>query len=312
MNHANNARKSAFFNSLLEACMVNKSIAISICALGLIACTYFIGRSFSQQDIEPNACDALAAHPGDPQKKGAGVPIDKIPAESAIAECQRAAAQYPKAGRFRYQLGRALEAGKNHDAAFSTFVAASQMGYVMADHNLGIRLSASREYDRAREHFRKAAEGGVAVAKKELDSFDFSTEGFIARDVLAGLYEGPSSKSLSRDAILYVLQFTDRFNSTCGALNLNVAVKHATRLATGKLLGNFWGSAGAIEGNRGYASREDAAITGMTLGAVVAANAQQQADYANRDAQTFYGRYNCTSPVADRFFKNLKAWILSL
>ena len=61
----------------------------------------------------PNSCDEQAAHPKDPNRMAAGVPMEKMVPRLAQQECERAVAHYPNTARFRYQLGRAFYAARN-------------------------------------------------------------------------------------------------------------------------------------------------------------------------------------------------------
>lgn len=61
----------------------------------------------SKYSQKPTGCDALAAHPDDPNKVAPGVSQSAMDKPAAIAACEVAVAADPENPRLRYQLGRA-------------------------------------------------------------------------------------------------------------------------------------------------------------------------------------------------------------
>lgn len=125
-------------------------------------------------------CDNLAAHPNDAgpwgQKWAVGVPDEDIVPGPAISFCTQAVEQYPETIRFRFQLGRALLAGKRFDEAFKVFNSASNRGYVPAAKYLGDayinidKLPSGFETDveKAKEYYLLASEAGFGPATDAL------------------------------------------------------------------------------------------------------------------------------------------------
>ena len=50
--------------------MQNRRIVAAAAFVALAGSVYLISESFSDQNVEATACDALAAHPSDPRKNG--------------------------------------------------------------------------------------------------------------------------------------------------------------------------------------------------------------------------------------------------
>lgn len=292
--------------------MQNRRIVAAAAFVALAGSVYLISESFSDQNVEATACDALAAHPSDPRKKGAGVALGKLPFESAIEECGKSAKQHPKVARFKYQLGRAFEAGKDLYKANSMYREASALDYPMADFNIAIGYHNERKYDQALEGFKKALAGGVSAAKTEIDNYSFSGDLFSAKGVLSEIVVNKKPTFDFSGAAYYAYEFASLFNNTCKNIGIGAAVYDLERLAKRKMMGDMLRGFAAGEGRHGYGSREAALENGLTVGAVVSASIQQQAAFAKRDAQTFYDRYQCRGPVSDAFFSNLREWVRTL
>ncbi|MDU8929110.1 trypsin-like peptidase domain-containing protein [Alisedimentitalea sp. MJ-SS2] len=105
-------------------------------------------------------CDEVAAHPSDPNAMASGLAFEKIDASNAIAQCEKAYAQYPNVLRFQYQLGRAFDRDKQWDLAFEYYRIAAEKGYPRAmaslgylyEHGEGVAINlpkAARWYDAA-------------------------------------------------------------------------------------------------------------------------------------------------------------------
>lgn len=73
-------------------------------------------------------CDAYAASDTDPQRKGAGIPLDKIIPAKAIPACLEALSDYPNSSRFQYQLGRAYERNGEFEQAKTWYGKAAERG----------------------------------------------------------------------------------------------------------------------------------------------------------------------------------------
>ena len=73
-------------------------------------------------------CDEYSASNTDPQRKGAGVPLDEIVPAKAIPACLNALKDYPNSVRFQYQLGRAYERSGELDQAKTWYGKAADHG----------------------------------------------------------------------------------------------------------------------------------------------------------------------------------------
>jgi len=118
-------------------------------------------------------CDKLAASPADPQRKVAGILIEKINPDLAISACVTAVHQYPTAARLNFQLGRAYFKAKKYESAVDQYRKAAEQGYVTAQFNLGVLyeygLGVRQDYGQALVWYRKAAEQGDQEAKIQLN-----------------------------------------------------------------------------------------------------------------------------------------------
>lgn len=287
-------------------------IAAAAALVALAGSIYLTFRSFSERPVEATACDALAAHPADPHKKGAGVSLDKIPFESAIEECSKSAKQHPTVARFKYQLGRAFAAKKDDAKAAALYQEASAQNYPIAYYNIAIGLFDETKYDQALENYKKAFSGGVSEAKNRIDAYVFSGDQFSAKVLLTEIFSNKTSTFDLSGALYYAYEFTSLINNTCKNIGLGATVYDLERKSKRKMMGDILRGFAAGEGRNGYGSREAALENGLTVGTVVSASIQQQVAFARRDAQTFYDRYECRGPVSDAFFGHLKDWVRTL
>ena len=120
-----------------------------------------------------DACDRLAAQPFDPgAPAGAGVVFDRIDIQPALAACEAAVAREPATLRFSYQLGRVLrQAGRDEEANIH-LTKASEGGYAMASHALGLAYrdgeGVEQDEAKARVLFQQALDGSIAVSAEPL------------------------------------------------------------------------------------------------------------------------------------------------
>ena len=82
-------------------------------------------------------CDRLAAHPADRAAVASGVVFEQIDAPAAISACRAALQDDPNNIRLSYQLGRALEAGKQFQEAVANYRAAAEKKYIRAQVAMG-------------------------------------------------------------------------------------------------------------------------------------------------------------------------------
>jgi TPR repeat protein len=119
-----------------------------------------------------NRCDELAADRLDIQGVAEGIFPNDLRADEAIAACREAIAEHPQVPRFRHQLGRALYANGEYDAAIVEFKAAWEAGHVRSGQLLGrfYQLGAGVEKDpsKAIPFFEAAAARGDPYAQHSL------------------------------------------------------------------------------------------------------------------------------------------------
>jgi hypothetical protein len=118
------------------------------------------------------ACDTYAAYPLDQQRRGPGVPFDKLDPQLAIPACEAAVRQSPKDYRLIFQLGRAYHKAQNFAAAITQYRKAAEEGFASAQNNLGNMYRAGegvpKDLVEAVAWYRKAAEQGFAPAQDSL------------------------------------------------------------------------------------------------------------------------------------------------
>ena len=123
-----------------------------------------------------NQCDALAAHPQDPEATVAGVVDEKVNAPAAISSCELAIKQNGVPPRLRFQLARAyLGAGRLEDAV-EQLLAAAEEGHgaslaYLADIYLDGVPGIEADPDLAYSLLEKAVEAGFAPAKAVMAEF---------------------------------------------------------------------------------------------------------------------------------------------
>ena len=108
----------------------------------------------------------------DPQRKGVGVPFDKIDPRVAVPACESAVRQSPNDGRLIFQLGRAYQKANNFAGAIYQYRRAAEQGFALAQSNLGKMyqdgLGVPKDLGQAVAWYRKAAEQGFAAAHSNL------------------------------------------------------------------------------------------------------------------------------------------------
>lgn len=120
--------------------------------------------SIAAEDVPVHQCDRLAADPFDYERAAPPVGDVRFLPKRALIACREAVAAYPDAPRFRFQLGRALLALGNADAAREALQDAADKGYAVANLYLGRTYESGsygeRDMVKANEHYRAAAEQG--------------------------------------------------------------------------------------------------------------------------------------------------------
>ena len=138
-----------------------------LCVLSLALST----TAFAQ-DAPVTDCDTYAGSDQDPQRKTAGMPLDRINPALAVPACEAALRQYPNSNRLAFQLGRALHKANNFATAVAQYRKAADQGYAIAQNNLGGTyengLGVAKDYAQAVAWYRKAAAQGIELAQANL------------------------------------------------------------------------------------------------------------------------------------------------
>jgi hypothetical protein len=173
--------------------------------LGLLAGMMFISAC-SWKDLDrpgpfgppPKAsdtheCDQAAAHPQDRQRLAPGVTDEAIVGMVAVAECERAVAQFPKEARFHFQLARAHRALRQHEQAHAALEAAKELGSAPARHYLGEESlerywkdGDAADADRAHQLFVEAAPEFEPAADR-VDKWELSLDGLEMPRIIGAL-----------------------------------------------------------------------------------------------------------------------------
>ncbi len=127
-------------------------------------------------------CDRLASSPSDPKRVASGVEIDVMKVPDAETACRSALKTSPDVARFRYQLGRALQAAADYDGALSAYQEAMDKGYAAAADAAGVLfelgLGRDIDYRRAAELYQRALDAGDVYAANDLGSLHEDGNGF--------------------------------------------------------------------------------------------------------------------------------------
>ena len=132
--------------------------------------------------VRPHECDVLAADPDDESAPTAGVALERIDADRAVAACRAAVDSHPEVARFHYQLGRALTAAGDDAAAMEAYLAGAERGSAPAQAAAEAADTDGPEDPAARVRWlRERAEAGDAEAQSELGRMYKEGEG-VPRD----------------------------------------------------------------------------------------------------------------------------------
>lgn len=267
------------------------------------------GREYEQV----HTSDEYAAHPRDPDRMAPGVEMDKIVPRLALKHCEQAVKEHPGTARFHYQLGRAYAASGRHEDAFRCYLKADAMGYRMAAYDLGIAYAEGQrvpmDEGKAAEYFSKASKSGVD-AKEMLARLVFSAEGYSNPDFFQAAYEGKLKDANPGRLAAYLTEFLSMFRNTddCRSVVSGVAYSRIAEHGQMDVLGQMLGGMANSRSGRPPGDFTAAAKEGYETGREFRLNVAMQVDKARTDAQLFYDRHGCNSPVAKRFFKNIETY----
>lgn len=273
----------------------------------LFALALFSGVALASDEV--TECDRQAAHKLDPERMTTGVAINDVIPRRAISACEEAIAAHPDEPRFHYQLGRAFTAANRDPEAVAAFEKAALAGYPMAAYNLGIMAKERGEYDKAIEYQQAALAAGIDGAQQELDGLIFTGEGFSNPAFFDAIYHGRLSGA--GNAVLYASAFLNLFNNTpgCQKVATNGITVRAAQAAQGAAFGQMFNAMRNAERDGTF---EGAASGGYKAGQDLAAGFAMQVGSVQDDANLFYTRYDCNTPIAVQFFDHLGDWVLDL
>lgn len=133
------------------------------------------GRSVSVR-LTPDACDFEAGGWLDPQGVGLYRHTNDLSSSRALTACTRAVGREPASGRFMYQLGRAQRAARDFDSARESYRKAWKLGHARAWTTGGTLALASGDEVQARNLFDKAVAAGDPLAYRELGRWLLNSE----------------------------------------------------------------------------------------------------------------------------------------
>jgi TPR repeat protein len=132
-------------------------------------------RSRDEADASPDVvCERLATHPNDStvSLRGSDLPSLTKNANTAIAACEKAAANHPQTGHYVALLARAKYAGGHYGDAVALYKQAAGLGDTRAMVSLGLLLESgdhvAKDAAGANAWFEKAAEHGSADGAMDL------------------------------------------------------------------------------------------------------------------------------------------------
>jgi len=282
-------------------------------------------------------CDALAAHPDDPEAHASGVNDARLDARQAIAACE-AAMPHDSSPRLAFQLARAyLKVDRFSDAIAQLLVAAERqhgaalayLGDLVLDGAPGLDANPMQ----ARQLYERALASGFAPARKVLDEFEDMTD-VVAKDeaeeaLAARPVAAMSQKSFVQPTIVnnilsrqfdqisadeiwtkkYLVNIADNIRVVCNAhfsqgdvdrLKREAAADHY-RISSNQSLGGMMTGGMAL-------------LTDMMRNP--GAYAQQQGggsedgfDEAMNDTGALFQRHMCNTPGLSSFSRNLAAYV---
>ena len=141
---------------------------------------------------------------------------------------------------------------------------------------------------------------------------DFPVEGYTDTDLMKQIYDGDFDKDTVPPAPVYAQEFMQMFANTdeCRSLVDASSFTKITAIAAGRLAGDLLGlnQQGMPQMPQTH-NLDEILSQAFQGGAQTMGRGAQLTQRADADAQLFYDRHGCQSPVAERFFRNLNHWI---
>lgn len=259
-------------------------------------------------------CDRLAADPLDAARVASpAATLNQTNAAAAIAACQTAAVAYPGAGRFHYQLARALHAMEELDAAIESVERALDLEYpaaaaLLADFYVDLIVSTfdrKDDLERATALYAIAKAKGYAVpVEKELAAWEeyyslaFVSEGYRAAALMQAIWEEKPVPAERGERGFEFLSFMFSFNEVC--------VENPNREDDF----TAWVSQAIADRLAGLSGSEIhplvQLLASQVAGGALGPAAMSYLRGASHDAILFINRHGCESDISREFLS--KAW----
>lgn len=288
-------------------------------------------------------CDALAAHPDDPEAFTAGISDEKLNAPTAIRACEAAVKAEPQTPRLHFQLARGYLKANNIESAIEQLIAAGEQGHgaalaFLADLHVEGAPGIDADPALARSLYERSVASGFQPAKKILAEFEDKTDEYAKAEAEENVAAKSSVATNSATLKPYVMpeiieniynrKFDDiRFNESWTKEYLfNIAdniraicESHFTQREVDSLMAN----AKADHYRIGQAA-VGAAVLGSMAALVDALKnpgaympqaassgsvSEDPFDVAMKDTEALFQRHMCKTPGLAQFSKNLKAFV---
>ncbi|MFZ3287772.1 MAG: lysozyme inhibitor LprI family protein [Telluria sp.] len=288
-------------------------------------------------------CDALAAHPDDPEAFTAGISDEKLNAPTAILACEAAVKAEPQTPRLHFQLARGYLKANNIESAIEQLIAAGEQGHgaalaFLADLHVEGAPGIDADPALARSLYERAVASGFQPAKKILAEFEDKTDEYAkteAEENVAVKTTGATNSAILKPYVVpgivdniynrkfddieyregwvkeYLFNIADNIRAICES-NF-----------TQREVDNLKAAAGADHYRVGEAAVGAAIMGGMAVLADLFKNpgaymqeaassgsaSEDPFDLAMKDTEALFQRHMCKTPGLAQFSKNLKAFV---
>ena len=171
----------------------------------------------------------------------------------------------------------------------------------------------TEDAEKAEKFFRRASQSGVD-ASEELARNVFTSKGYSNPKFFQVAYDGKLQEANPGALAAYLVQFLSMFRNTDGCQNVVSTYAYAKIAEHGQMnmLGQMLGGSASSRNRHTPGDFAGAAKAGYAAGRQFQLNLAMNVDKARTDAQLFYDRHGCSSPVAKRFFKAIQDYCAAL
>ena len=257
--------------------------------------------------------DELAANPADPDRMSPGVTREQIIPRLALEASEAAVREHPRTPRFHYQLGRALVASGRPADAVKCYEKAAAMGYRMANYNLGVCYAYGEgvpvDMEKALPISRRQPTKVSRQPSSSSRHWYSRRRDFPTRDSSRPFTKENSriSVAIKPDLATYLLTFVNPIINSpqCGQVVTHYTVAKLRQHASAAVLARYLGA--LVNAKKDHVSGDfvGAAAAGYNAGNKLNLDFATMIGRGHQDAQLFYDRYGCASPIAQRFFSNI-------